>query len=58
MFQKSPDWIKDRIVALDLDRMTPMAALQALHSIKEDIIEKESAHSGESGRKVSSSRKR
>jgi len=58
MFQKSSDWIKDRIDALDLDTMTPMAALQTLHSIKEDIIGKQSVRSGTGRQKVSSYRKR
>jgi DNA mismatch repair protein MutS len=58
LFQKSSDSIKDTIVALDLDTMTPMAALQTLHSIKEDIVGKQGLRSKTGGQKASSFRKR
>jgi len=37
LFQRSPEWLRDRILALDLDNMTPIAALQNLHALKEQI---------------------
>jgi DNA mismatch repair protein MutS len=37
LFQPSLEWLRDEIVALDLDRMTPLAALQTLYALKEQI---------------------
>lgn len=58
LFQKSSDWIKERILALDLDATTPMAALQTLHSIREEITGKGSGRSTAGRQKVSSLRKK
>ena len=38
LFQKAPDWVQQRILELDPDSMTPLSALQALHSLKEEIL--------------------
>jgi DNA mismatch repair protein MutS len=38
LFQKPPDWVQSRIVELDPDSMTPISALQTLHSLKEEIL--------------------
>ncbi|SMC24931.1 DNA mismatch repair protein MutS [Desulfacinum hydrothermale DSM 13146] len=37
LFQPSLEWLRDEIAALDLDRMTPLAALQTLYALKEQI---------------------
>lgn len=41
LFQKAPDWVRDRILELDPDGMTPISALQALHSLKEEILRRD-----------------
>ncbi|HYA40358.1 MAG TPA: DNA mismatch repair protein MutS [Syntrophobacteraceae bacterium] len=38
LFQKAPDWVQSRILELDPDSMTPLSALQTLHSLKEEIL--------------------
>ncbi len=38
LFRKAPDWVQSRILELDLDGMTPLSALQTLHSLKEEIL--------------------
>lgn len=37
LFKHSLEWLRDQIVALDLDRVTPLAALQTLYALKEQI---------------------
>lgn len=37
LFRPPSEWLHDRILALDLDRMTPLTALQTLHALKEQI---------------------
>ncbi len=37
LFQPNLEWLRDEIAALDLDRMTPLAALQTLYALKEQI---------------------
>ena len=37
LFRPSSEWLQDRILALDIDRLTPLAALQMLHALKEQI---------------------
>ena len=37
LFKPSLEWLRDQIVALDLDRVTPLAALQTLYALKEQI---------------------
>lgn len=37
LFQRSPEWLRDRIVSLDLDRLTPLAALQTLYAFQEQL---------------------
>ena len=37
LFQPDLEWLRDEIAALDLDRMTPLAALQTLYALKEQI---------------------
>ncbi len=37
LFHRSPEWLRDQILALDLDNMTPIAAMQTLHALKEQM---------------------
>lgn len=37
MFRPSLEWLRDRILALDLDHVTPFSALQTLHALQEQI---------------------
>jgi len=37
LFKPSLEWLRDQVMALDLDRVTPMAALQTLYALKEQI---------------------
>lgn len=37
LFKPSLEWLRDQIMALDLDQVTPMGALQALYALKEQI---------------------
>ena len=37
LFKHSLEWLRDQIVSLDLDRVTPLAALQTLYALKEQI---------------------
>jgi DNA mismatch repair protein MutS len=37
LFRPSSEWLRDRILALDLDHLTPLAALQILHALKEQL---------------------
>jgi len=37
LFRPSAEWLLNRLQALDLERMTPLAALQTLYAIKEQI---------------------
>ncbi len=57
LFQKPQDWVQSRILELDPDSMTPLSALQALHSLKEEILRKEGGRPVEKGRKSALSRK-
>jgi DNA mismatch repair protein MutS len=41
LFRPSLEWVRDRILALDLDNLTPVAALQTLYALKEQIGAKE-----------------
>jgi len=38
IFKKAPDWVQSRVLELDPDSMTPLSALQTLHSLKEEIL--------------------
>ncbi len=37
LFQPGVEWLRDAIMALDLDRMTPLAALKTLYGLQEQI---------------------
>ncbi len=37
LFRPSAEWLQDSILSLDLDRLTPLAALQTLHALKEQL---------------------
>ncbi len=37
LFQPSMEWLRDAIMGLDLDRMTPLAALKTLYGLQEQI---------------------
>jgi DNA mismatch repair protein MutS len=47
LFGKAPDWVKSKIMELDPDAMTPLSALQTLHSLREEIL-RERAETGQS----------
>ena len=59
LYRPSLEWLKERILSLDLDHFTPFAALQTLYAIKEQLkrgnavtpadIEKQGAGSREHG---------
>ena len=51
LFQKAPDWVQSRILELDPDSMTPLSALQTLHSLKEEILRKDGVKSAEKKRR-------
>ncbi len=57
LFQKAADWVRERIVELDPDSMTPISALQTLHALKEEILRKDGVRPGEMERRKSSSKK-
>ena len=57
LFQKAPDWLRSRILELDPDSMTPISALQTLHGLKEEILNKDGVKPGEKERKTNSSKK-
>ncbi|MCL5406539.1 MAG: DNA mismatch repair protein MutS, partial [Deltaproteobacteria bacterium] len=40
LFTGAQDWLRDRLLELDPDNMTPISALQTLHSLKEEILQK------------------
>ncbi len=37
LFRPTSEWLRDRILSLDVDRLTPLAALQMLHALKEQL---------------------
>ena len=37
LFQNPLETLRDQILALDLDHLTPMAALQALYALKQQV---------------------
>ena len=37
LFRPSTEWLRDRILNLDLDNITPVAALQTLYALKEQV---------------------
>lgn len=41
LFRPTAEWIQEQILALDLDRMTPLAALQTLYALKERLARSE-----------------
>lgn len=41
LFRPSLEWLKDRIMALDMDQISPLAALQTLYALKEQIRRRE-----------------
>jgi DNA mismatch repair protein MutS len=57
IFQKSTDGIADKIFALDLDTMSPLAALQTLHSLREEVAESKKDQPARPARNVASRRK-
>ncbi len=40
LFSRSNDWIRTRLLELDPENMTPLSALQALHLLREEILQK------------------
>jgi DNA mismatch repair protein MutS len=46
MFRPSLEWLRDQVLALDLDHMTPFVALQTLHALKEQIRKEVGASGG------------
>ncbi|MHC1744633.1 MAG: DNA mismatch repair protein MutS [Syntrophobacteraceae bacterium] len=58
MFQTSTDWLRDQILGLDMDHLTPLAALQTLYALREQLRRTHRDGSSESaGAPVSASRK-
>ena len=49
LFRPSLDWLKDQILALDLDSVTPLSALQMLYALKEQVKRRDQ---GDKSRKV------
>jgi DNA mismatch repair protein MutS len=41
LFKPSAEWLRERILALDLDNITPVAALQTLYALREQIGSRE-----------------
>jgi DNA mismatch repair protein MutS len=37
LFRPTSEWLRDRILSLDIERLTPLAALQMLHALKEQL---------------------
>ncbi len=37
LFRPSLEWLRDQLLALDMDQMTPLAALQTLYALREQI---------------------
>lgn len=48
MFQTSMDWLRDQILGLDMDHLTPLAALQTLYALREQIRRTHRDGSGDS----------
>ena len=38
IFRQPSDWVRDRVAALQLDTMSPMAALKTLYALQEQIL--------------------
>ncbi len=57
LFPKTSDWVRDKILELDPDTMTPISAIQTLHALKEEILCKDGARPGGIERKKNSSKK-
>lgn len=49
LFRPSMEWLRDTIMALDLDRMTPLTALKTLYGLQEQIKERSTAGVSKSG---------
>jgi DNA mismatch repair protein MutS len=58
LFPKTTDWLRSRILELDPDSMTPLSALQTLHTLKEEVLVKDGAKPDGKERSTSLSRKR
>ena len=57
LFRPSSEWLQDRLLALDLDRLTPLAALQTLHALKEQL-QSGAKRAGEAGPRLSNAAKK
>ncbi|MFP5213240.1 MAG: DNA mismatch repair protein MutS, partial [Acidobacteriota bacterium] len=55
IFKQSSDWLRDRIMALDLDSVTPLQALQTLHGLKQQIASGMQGNGGAPGEQSTSS---
>jgi DNA mismatch repair protein MutS len=40
LFTATLDWLRDRLLELDPDNMTPLSALQTLHALREEVLRK------------------
>ncbi|MGC9196375.1 MAG: DNA mismatch repair protein MutS [Syntrophobacteraceae bacterium] len=40
LFNESLDWLRTRVLELDPDNMTPLSALQALHLLRKEVLQK------------------
>ncbi|MFZ2445090.1 MAG: DNA mismatch repair protein MutS [Syntrophobacteraceae bacterium] len=52
LFAPASDRVKDKIAGLDLDRMSPLDALQTLHALKDEVLLADKAKPGGTGRKI------
>lgn len=57
MFQTSMDWLRDQILGLDMDHLTPLAALQTLYALREQIRRTHRDGSSDGGAPASAGRK-
>ncbi len=58
LFQPSMEWLRDQILALDMDQMTPLGALQTLYALREQIRRRNPDTSAPGSRSSASTGKR
>jgi DNA mismatch repair protein MutS len=58
LFQASNEWLKDQILGLDMDQMTPLGALQTLYALREQIRRRNPGSSAPESRSSASTGKR
>ncbi len=58
LFQPSLEWLRDQILGLDMDQMTPLGALQTLYALREQIRRRNPDSSAPESRSSASTGKR